>query len=206
MTEAKKVRVMTPRGFLHKASGKISADAFLAQHRAWLESGELAPLTTPILRELDAKVTLPTPALEVIKMVVLNHMLAKEADKAEEAILNPAPAAKPKAWEATVYNAKGEIQSRTKEDGEEEDLQKGFDSSSDADRWSDRRLFDGASDWFAVVRHTTMPLETTILRDDAIARILKQPRGPAMKSQAKSAGKLSFGVKVHNDRSVFSKG
>ena len=211
MSEDKKVRNMTPRGFLHKASGKIGASAFLAQHRAWLESGELASHTTPILRKMDEKDILPTPCLEAIKAIVLGHMLAVDSAKAEDAILNPKVGVV-KPWMATVYNAKGEIQSRTKEDGSEEDLQKTFDTSSDADRWTDRRLFDGASDWYGVVAHTSIinrhgdPLSTVIMRDDSMGRILQVSKGPVMKGQSKSAGKLSFGVKVHNDRSVFSKG
>jgi hypothetical protein len=211
MSESKKPRVMTPRGFLHKASGKVSADAFLTQHRAWLESGELAEVALPILRKLDFQEILPTPALDEIRGAVLDHMLTKETKKAENAILNPAPAAKRKPWMATIYDAKGEIQTRINAKGEQEDLQETFDKSSDADRWTDRRLFEGASDWFGVVSHTTItikgePLSTIIMREDAIARILQKPKGPAMKSQAKSSGKLSFGVKVSNDRAVFSKG
>lgn len=211
MSEAKKVRVMTPRGFLHKASGKVSADAFLVQHRAWLESGELAPIALPILRKLDFQEIMPTPALDEIRGAVLDHMLTKETKKAENAILNPAPAGKTKPWVATIYDVKGNIQTRINAKGEEEELQEGFDKSSDADRWTDRRLVEGASDWFGVVSHTTItvkgePLSTIIMRDDAMARHFKTPKGPAMKAQAKSSGKLSFGVKCNNDRAVFSKG
>lgn len=202
---------MTERGFLHKASGKIGAQAFIAQHRAWLETGDLASFTTPILRKLDAKEILPTPALEKLNEVVLGHMLAKETAKAEDAILNPKQATV-KPWKATIFNAKGEVQTRTTEDGKVEELSKGFDNSNDADRWCDRRLFDGASDWFGVVTHTTIVtksgefLSTVIMRDDSIARILKQPKKPVMKPQAKSTNSLGFGVKCTNDRSVFSKG
>lgn len=211
MTETKKTRIMSPRGFLHKASGKVSADAFLAQHRAWLQSGDLATLTTPILVKLDNKEVLPTPALEEIKGAVLSHMLLKEATKNEDAILNPPPAATPKPWIATVYNAKGEVQTKLNAKGEEVDIQEGFILGQDAERWTDRRLVEGASDWYGVIAHTVMthngePLSQVILRDDAMARVFQEKKGPAMKSQSKSAGKLSFGVKVHNDRSIFSKG
>jgi hypothetical protein len=214
---------MTEKGFLHKAKANISASAFLAQHKAWLLTGDLAIETAPILRALDeSKVTLlqagkdtevaAKATMEKIEVIVLAHMLAKSNAKAEDTILNPKASAKPKPWMATVYNAKGEIQSRTKEDGSEEDLQKGFDISSDADRWTDRRLFDGASDWYGVVSHTTIinkhgdPLSTIIMRDDSIARILKQPKGAVCKPKPTGGGRLSFGVKVTNDRAVFSKG
>jgi len=212
MVEAKKSRNMTERGFLHKASGKVSADAFLATHKAWLETGELAEFTAPILRAVDEKELMPTPALHAITQVVFDYMMEKENTKAENALLNPKASAKPKPWIATIYNAKGEIQSRTKEDGTEEDLQKGFDTTSLADGWTDRRLFDGSSDWYGVVSHTTIinrhgdPLSTTIMRDDSIARILKQPKSAVCKVQSKTTSKLGFGVKAGNDRAVFSKG
>jgi len=210
-TTTKKPRNMTERGFLHKASGKVSAAAFLAQHKAWLETGELGELTSPILSALDRCEILPSPALNSIQEIVLGHMLAKESAKAENALLNPkAPKSYP--WLATIYNAKGEIQERIKDDGETEDLQKGFEKASDADRWVDRRLFDGASDWYGVVSHTAIlnkhgdPLSTTILRDDSVARILKSPKAPIMKAHSQSTPRLSFGVKAGNDRAVFSKG
>lgn len=217
MSETKKPRVMTEKGFLHKATGKVSASAFLAQHRAWLETGDLAIVTKPVLLTLDeVKQTLLTAkqdtegaakiALDTITKVVLDHMIAKAANKAEEAILNPKEKT-PKNWVATIYNAKGEIQTRVKDNGEIADLQEGFDKSSDADRWTDRRLFDGASDWFGVVASTTMlKIETIVLRDDAIARILKKPAGMVCKSKPQSTPRLGFGVKAKGDHFHFSKG
>jgi hypothetical protein len=217
MTDSKKTRNMSIKGWLHKASGKVSATAFLASHREWLLSGDLSPVTSPILVKLDSKEILPTVALTDLRSVLLGHMVAKEAAKAEDDLLNPKGIAgrrdgTRKPWVATIYNAKGEIQTRVKEDGSIEDLQKGFDKSSDADRWVDRRLFDGAPDWFGTVSHTTLcnkegdPISTVIMRDDAIARILRQPKDAVMKVKSKTTDKLSFGVKVHNDHSTFSGG
>jgi hypothetical protein len=210
MTEAKKERNMTEKGFLHKSNGKIAADAFLAQHRAWLETGELAMVTTPILRKLDDKEVLPTPALDEIRTVVFNHMIAKAAAKAEDSILNPKTggrSAAPKNWVSKILNEKGEIQTRVTEKGETEELEKGFDLSSDADRWSDRRLVECSSDCYAVVSHSMMPIETIIRRDDAMSRIFKIAKGPSMKAQPKGgSGRLSFGVKVKEDRARFSSG
>lgn len=209
-----KERKMTAKGFLHKAGGKISAEGFLAQHRAWLETGELASLTSPILRKLDDKEILPTPALEAVKAVVLGHMIASEVRKGEEAIAKrEAAGEKPKKnWVATIYNAKGEVCTRQNAKGETEDLEESFDNSSDADRWTDRRLFEGAPDWYGIVSHTSLinkegePLHTVVMRDDAIARILKTPKGPAVRRTGGSTSKLSFGVKATQDRAYFSRG
>lgn len=208
MTERK----MSPKGFLHKANGKIGAAAFLAQHRAWLETGELALFTSPILAKLDKGEVLPTPALSEIKQVVLAHHLAEETRKAEESMARADAPKVRKNYLATVYNAKGEIQTRIDAKGEEKDLRESFDSSTQAEGWADRRLFEGAPDWFAVVEATKMfnadghPLSTTIMRDDSIARILREKRGPVMKSKPQSTGKLSFGVKAKGDVVRFSHG
>jgi hypothetical protein len=211
MTERK----MSPKGFLHKTTTKAaaSATAFLAQHRAWLETGELALFTTPILRKLDEKAIMPTPALEEIKVVVLAHHLAEETRKAEEAMVRADQPKVRKNYIATVYNSKGEVQYRENGNtGEPIELVETFDLSTQAEGWADRRLFDGASDWFAVIEATKMfrkdgePLATTIMRDDAIARILRVKKGPVMKSKPQSTSKLSFGVKAKGDHVQFSRG
>jgi hypothetical protein len=235
MSESKKERVMSPKGFLHKSTTKAaaSAAAFLAQHRAWLETGELAKVTSPILAKVDSKDLMPTPALEEIKVVVLNHMIASEIRKGEEqmAAREAGPQSTPKNWIATIYTAKGEVATRTKvweenvevvnaqgertikkvQKSEVEDLEESFDLSQEADRWTDRKLVEGATDCFGVITHATMtikgePFSTTVTRNDAMARVLRVGKGPVMKPQAKGTGKLSFGVKVHNDRSRFSGG
>jgi hypothetical protein len=215
MSESKKERVMSPKGFLHKSTTKAaaSAAAFLAQHRAWLETGELAKVTSPILAKVDSKDLMPTPALEEIKVVVLNHMIASEIRKGEEqmAARENGPESTPKNWIATIYTAKGEVATRVNAKGEVEDLEESFDLSQEADRWTDRKLVEGATDWFGVITHATMtikgePFSTTVTRNDAMARVLRVGKGPVMKPQAKGTGKLSFGVKVHNDRSRFSGG
>lgn len=213
MNDTKK-RNMTGRGFLHKASGKVSAIAFLTQHREWLTTGDLAPLTLPILIKLDSAEIMATPALESIKCVVLGHMMAKDAVKAENAIINPPKEKKStKPWIATIYDAKGDIQFRLNGNtGEPIELQESFDTSSAADNWTDRRLVEGASDWFGVVAHTSVlnkfgePLATTVMRDDAMSRTFRINKGAVCKVKSKTTPTLGFGVKCSNDRSVFSKG
>jgi hypothetical protein len=211
MDNTKKIRNMTAKGFLHKASGKHSASAFLEQHREWLLTGDLANVTAPILLSLDNREIMPTPALEAIKGVVLGHMLAKETATFTEALLNPKTGSK-KPWQATIFDAAGNIQTRVKENGEIEELQKTFDTCSLADGWTDRRLFEGACDWFGVVAHTTLvtkdgdPFAQTILRDDAMARIFKHKPGSVCKVKSQTTPRLGFGVKASQDRAVFSKG
>lgn len=206
MSEQKKERKMTAKGFLHKASTKAAnaAAGFIAQHRAFLETGELAEFTSPILNKLDQKEILPTPALDAIKAVVLGHMLAMQVKQAEETIAKGEATGTSKPWTATIYNAKGEVCTRINEKGKEEDLSKTFDLSSDADRWVDRRLFDGASDWFGVIQGHGV--ESTIIREDAIARILKQKKGPATRKVGSTSSSLGFKAKAVQDRCYFSRG
>jgi hypothetical protein len=210
-----KARKMTPQGFLHKTTTKAAnaAAGFLETHRTWLTTGELAEMTSPILRKLDDKEILPTPALEAIKNVVYGYMIASEIRKGEERIakIEAGGDRVPKNWLATIYNKDGNICVRVK-DGKEIPLQQEFDQPQEADRWCDRRLVEGETDWYGVVAHTTKttkdgdPLATTVLRNDAMARTHASRGGPVMKNQAKSAGKLSWGVKSRPSKASFSHG
>jgi hypothetical protein len=209
-------RKMTVKGFLHKAGTKAAASAiaFLAAHRAWLETGELAEVTSPILRLLDEKQIMPTPALDEIKRVVLAHHLQVESEKAEAKLVEAAdPSSHPtKPWVATIYDAKGNVVQVENTKGEVVDLEMSFAFCHEADRWTDRRLFEGAPDWFGVVQSRILmradgtPISTTVMRDDAIARILKKPKSPLVKKTGVNDNRLSFGVKVQQTRSHFSHG
>jgi hypothetical protein len=201
-------RKMTPKGFLHKTTTKAanSAAAFLASYREYLTTGELAPVASPIIRKLDEGTILPTPALKEIQSVVMAHIIASDQAKVEHAIEEAQQPKKTKPWIASVLDAAGNICTRVNSEGETEDLVKSFDLAQEADRWVDRRLFEGASDWYGQVKHATMNVETFIQRNDAIARILKQPKGAVMHQKAVSTKTLGFGVKAKQDRSSFSRG
>lgn len=214
-------RKMSAKGFLYKATTKAanSAIGFLAAHRRWLENGEAAEVASPILRMLDEGQLLPTPALELIKHAVMTHMIQAAANAAEQKILaqqeqeGQGPGAPRKDWMARVFDSKGHLCTRINAKGEVEDLEQTFDQASAADRWCDRRLFEGASDWYAVVEHTKImrsdgsgPISTIILRGDAIARILKMPKGPTVHRKGQSTPRLGFGVKCKESRASFSRG
>lgn len=212
MSNDSKPRNMTVKGFLHKASGKAGASAsgFLTQHRGWLQTGEIAEVTSPILRLLDEGQIYPTPALDLIKEAVLAHHLQREVEKAEarmaEAQDPSSHSSKP--WVATVYTARGEVV----QDKDGEDLTKSFQMAHHADRWADLRLVEAEPDTFVTVVHTSLmradgsPISSVILRGDAMARILRSKKQPAMRRTTGAAQKLSFGVKVHESRATFSHG
>jgi hypothetical protein len=207
--QSKKQRAMSPKGFLAKTSTRAanSAGAFLASYREYLTTGELAPLVSPILARLDAGQILPTPALTEVKYAVMTHIINTDVAKMEKVSTQSAAKGKTtKAWRATVYNAEGVVQTRETPDGPEE-LIKGYDLAQEADRWADRRLFEGAEGWYALVEHTTLSnVVSRIERNDSIARILKQPKGPSIQQKGKSTKTLGFGVKCKESRCSFSRG
>lgn len=212
MSDTKKERAMTPRMFLHRSKGQVSADSFLAAHRTFLETGELASLTSPVLAKVDSKAIMPTPALIEIRDIVFSHMLNKETREAEEKQARQGEStARVKPWIASIYDAHGEIAIAKNEKGELVELQESFDLAARADGWVDRRLFDGSPDWHGTVSHSTIlikgePMTSVVTRSDAIARIMKHSKGAVMKVTSKTTTRLGFGVKCGNDRAVFSRG
>lgn len=208
MTDQKKTRSMSPKGFLSKATkGNVSASAFFAAHRDYMVSGELAHVLSPIVSKVEAREMMPTPALIELQKVVMDHIIMSAIGKLE-ASMEEGESSKGtnKSWKATILNAAGEVQSRINAKGEEEDLIMGFDLASAADRWCDRRLFEGASDWYATIDHTSMNVHTVILRQDAIARLLKKKRGPSVHVGGQSTKSLGFGCHVKQKRVSFSHG
>lgn len=227
----KKPRVMSIKGFVAKSLSKAagSATGFLQAHRTWLETGEVASITSPILTRMDTGELHPTPALDEIRIAVYNHMLAMTMRQGEEAMVRRAVDAalkskdakqasaaskeprQPKAYVATIYTADGEIATRVTVQDDEELLQKEFNTPQEADRWTDRRLVTGESDWYGEVSHTKMltrtgePITMRIDRKDAIGRTFRSKSGAAMRV-SKAAGKLSFGCRVKNHVSKFSHG
>ena len=211
-------RKMTSKGFLHKATTKAanSAIGFIAAHRKWLETGEASEVCSPILRLIDEGQLMPTPALDLIRHAVFTHMIQANAAKAEASVMeqeeSKAQGKSTKDWIGRIFNEKGELQTRINAKGEVEDLEQSFDLASAADRWVDRRLFDGAPDWYGTVEHATIkqkngdPIRTYVDRQDAIARILKKPRGPVTPRKSQSTQKLSFGVHAKTTRVTFSHG
>lgn len=232
MSEIKSPRIMTEKGFLHKSKGSVSAIAFLAAHREFLQTGTLSGLTAPILAKLDSKELMPTPALEEIRKVVFGHMVAKDMLAAQEMMRNPPKKGRPKssgrlvsfdnpatgekeyrrvgaeskAYKAFIYDGQGNIAIVQDSKGKEVELSKSFDLSSDASNWVDRRLFDGAVDWHGEVEGPA-EITVTICREDSIARILRKPIGPSCHIKSKgTSGKMGWGMKVSNDVSRFSRG
>lgn len=209
MANEKKERKMTPKGFLAKANSPAaaaSAIGFLKQYREYLTTGELKDATSPIIAKFDAGELPASPALKEIQYAVMTHIIKSDADKLDqkESGSGGGGGGTRKPWRCTIFDAAGNVQTRITTKGEEEELIKGFDLSSDADRWADRRLFEGTHGWYAIVEHTVMNVKTRIERGDSMARILKKPKGPTVQVKGKSTKTLGFGVKAKQTRVTFS--
>ena len=223
MSDTKKPKGMTPKGFLAKTNTKAagSALAFITQYREYMVTSELAPKVAPILVKLDADraaalaqkkdtSVLAAAALKEVQNAVMTHIIESDTKKHEESMVAAEKeAATPSAnknWVATIYNGAGEVCTRITNQGDEEQLIKSFDLAQDADRWADRRLFDGAAGWYAEVNHAERPIHTRIERDDAMARLLRKPKGPTVHTKGQSTKSLSWGAKVKETRVSFSRG
>jgi len=211
----KKPRVMGPKGFLFKAEkangGKISANGFLTAHKEWLSTGEIGDITQPILDKWETGAIMATPALQEIKKLVLDYHLACETEKhANKGSAGRTATVKP--YTATIYDATGKVQTAINSEGEEKELIKSFALMQEANRWADRRLFEGAGDWFGTVISNLQTdsegqnLSWTVLRDEAIGRILATKPGAVCKKPPKSTGRLSQQMKVSHSHCSFSKG
>lgn len=204
-------KALSPKMLLHRANTAKSALGFIQAYREYMVSGELADLLSPIVSKVDAGVLMATPAKDEIAAAVMNHVIACDLLKLEQSREKQLQGdthqpARTKNWTACVVDANEVVQTYINEDGEVKELIKSGDDVSTLDRWLDRALFNGSSEWHGIIEHSVMKVRTVVERADAISRILRQPKGAVSRQQSKSAGKLSFGMKVSNDHSHFSHG
>lgn len=191
MTTEKKAVKVTPKSFINKFSGKVSALAYIQAHKAWLETGELSEVASPIINKLELGEILPSPALSELFRLALMHTGEKENQKA------------PSGYTVRIVDQAGNLQF----DDNGDPLEKGCDMYSQAERWADRRLFDGSPDWHATITHISIAaLNSEISRQESVARTLKRPIGPVSRGAPKNDSRASFGVKCRNDHFNFSRG
>ena len=206
-------KVMTTKSWLFKSGTKAanSAAAFLQAHRAFLESGELAPITGEILAKVDAGELMPTPGLEMIRNAVLAHHIQVCAKQAEKQMVaaseNETGGKSTKPWYVCLYTAKGDVCQKLNEKGKLIDLDMSFDLQQRASEWADRRLTsDCAADCFAVITHQPTSLEVVVLYVDAMGRVFPKQKNAATKKTGSRDNKLSWSAKVKQDHAHFSHG
>lgn len=200
MTERK----MTEKGFLRKATGKVSAAGFIAQHREWLTTGTLGSMTQPILAKLDSGEMMPTPALIEINQAVLDHLIAKDIVRGE-AVINAGPRVI-KPYSATVYNAQGQVCTYKTEDGQVKDMVYNFDESLKAEGWCDRRLDAQGPGCYAIILDNASGRTQRIERDTSIARLYGGRKPSPIMKETKGSSTLGWKMKAKGDIFHFSKG
>lgn len=216
-----KKRNQTIKGFIHKASGKVSAIAFLEAQKEFLSSAELAPITSPILSKVDLGEIMPSAAVTELTQALFrfsneqNELAIKGKPVASVTgikVSKPRVSRKLAAHTATVYEADGSIAKHLNAQKELVETVKDFDLSQDAEGWSLRRLFDAAPHTYAVIvshrlKHSDGTCFTLrIERGEALSRLLKAKGSPVLKAAPKGNGKLGFGVKAKQSRATFSGG
>lgn len=210
-------KAISPKMFLHRANGKAanSAISFLQQYRDFLTTGELAPITSSIMAQVDAGTVMPTPGLEMVRAAVLGHMIAQEAQVAEIQICLADEAAEAhtptKNYSATVYDSKGNVATRIDAKGKVVEIVQDFNLPQDAHRFLDRRLIEQASDCYGIMQSNKILIagelqSEVVLRQDALSRLLASKKQPFSKKVGSRDSKLSWGAKVAQSRSHFSHG
>jgi hypothetical protein len=213
-------QVLTPKSWLNKSintnSAKYSAYGFLVASREFLTTGELAPITSPILARLDTErakalaelrdtEALTRASLVEIQNAIIAHIVLVSALKQEQA-LDGAPKQDAKPWIASVVDEHGIVQTRIKPNGEEEELIKSFALAQEADRWLTRRLFEQAAGTIGLVDHATLNVHTCMSRDEAVAAIIAKKKQPVCWQRSQTTKVLGFQHRAAEKRVSFSKG
>ena len=194
----------TIKGFVNKATGNVSATAFLAAHREFLTKGAVGAAVAPILAKLDAGATYPTPALGEICKVLMDLAISADIAKGEAAMAAEPATTAP--FTGVVYDDRGEVAVAVNAEGEERPMVQGFPAFSKAEGWCDRRLVaDGGPGWKAVVRDNRTGRETPVDRDHAFGRVERRSPSTVTTSNKPAKG-FSWGMKVRESHHNFSKG
>lgn len=209
---------MTPKRFVnYKLSGKTTAEGFLSAHWEFLQGQSYL---SDILGAYERRELLPTPTVQMCQAAVLSHIVEAAVSKA------PSPkgesvgstkvirrtkggeAAQPEAvaarYEITMYYKKYN-RDRTCSIVQGDTFP--ANSGQEAMRIADRKLADQGDAVYATITNTfDRPITINVNRDDAIARLYGQRKGPSTRNTYSGGGSIGFGMKAKNDRSYFSRG
>lgn len=214
VTVEKKTRKMSPRWFLSLAtkSGIKSAEAFLVSHREWLENGEMASAVAPILVKIDSKEVFPTPGLDAIMRIALDHVMADDLSNAEGTSNRSSEPKTEKPYVAVIMTASGQVATVLDEKKEPKELRASFEHPQDAERWCQRRLNEGSSSWHGEITWTKIqtrsgsPMVTLVERNDAIKALAPAKRSPFMHQNKSGGGSLKNKMTAHPTQVRFSRG
>ena len=72
-----------------------------------------------------------------------------------------------------------------------------FESDIAAQDWCDRRLFDGAPDWYGKINDDRSTYQRVIDRNGSVSRTLRSKRGPTMKTSGSKSAPLRMSGRIH---------
>ena len=190
---------MSLKGFVRKATVAKSAIGFLDAQKEFIRQHSFL---APTLEQYESGKVHATAALETIRDLAFVTMRDQEIENARVRSQKEPNETVAKPYTVILFHKDG---SQIVEGDSES-----FDLLQKADGWADRRLVADASTVHAEILTTMIgknnqPIKFMVMRQDAIARMLKAKRGPVTKGGTTSSS-LGFKPKVKNDVSHFSRG
>lgn len=222
-------REMTPKRFaIAKLSAKSTADGFLQSHRQFLNQYSFL---SPILTAYDKKELLPSVSLSTIQSALMSHFLGQEKKTAQAKMERAAEAGEAVSKNYTVslfvktYDKQGhmtlqvgQVETRKLEEKTNPNTGKVYSEAyteskpavwevatfGEAMRLADRRLFQREDSTHAIiVNNYDRPIETHVMRDDAIARLLAHKKQPFSRARGISTKSLGFSPHANPTRNVW---
>lgn len=209
---------LTHKQFLRRANSKVSAQGFLDSYNDHIRT--VYPEADAAMDRYQKNEMLPTPTLEFVRQVVSQHIMLGMLNRAEESIRKSQQTKKTSKSGSTgqgrydcqffhriVHERTGEvvIERWTDHSGHHTFCSDTFQA---AERICDRKLSDMCGGLYCLISQTLpngKELTTKVMRDDAIARFMKVPAGPACKTRPQN-GSMKNVMRVHNYVATFSGG
>lgn len=195
---------MTIQGFISKMSGRISAEAFLKEHREYMLNGELSCVLTDLVEKIDNNQVSPKTGLVEIQQAAFSYFMEQKAKSAVKSITKSTKPSNKKMYSAAIYTEDGGIATYLDNDGNEKELIFNTDNPLQGEGWCHRKLFDLPNCYGRMV-NTKTGYTVEISRDSAIAAILKTGPIGAYKKVG-SSGTLTGKMKAKGDHFHFSRG
>ena len=196
---------MTIQSFISKMSGRISAEAFLKQHREYMLNSELNNVLAPIVEKIDNNELSPKTGLVDIQQAAFAYFMEQKTKSAVNSITKSTKPSSQKMYTAAIYNEDGSFATYIDNNGDEKDLIFNTDNSLQAESWCHRKLFDAAPNCYGKVVNKVTGFVNEVSRDSAIAAILRTGPIGAYKKTGTS-GNLTSKMKAKGDHFHFSRG
>jgi hypothetical protein len=186
---------LTAECLLKKANSKEgnSIVNFISNYRKYMLS-EISE-TIPIISKIDSSIY--PEAMFELKNAIFSHIIKeneKKINKFKNKKVNISRIINNKKFEAKILNKIGDVVESKK-----------FDMPQQAERWCDRQLEYGSSDWHGEV-FCKENFWSYVNRRDSLYRIYKEHRKITCGVRKKTTNRLGFGIKAKQSKITFSHG